>query len=84
MSNAHTSHSVPRSHIATPTALGFFAFACTTLVFGLSTLTARGVYESNIVVGMAISTDGIAQMLAGMWKVRPFPSLPRISIYIYP
>ncbi|KAJ6612607.1 hypothetical protein B0H10DRAFT_2222954 [Mycena sp. CBHHK59/15] len=37
-----------------------------TLVFGLSTLTARGVYESNIVVGMAISTGGIAQMLAGM------------------
>ncbi|KAJ6592237.1 GPR1/FUN34/yaaH family-domain-containing protein, partial [Mycena vulgaris] len=61
----------PVSPIATPGALGFFAFACTTLVFGLSTVTAGGVHQSNIVLGMAISTGGIAQMLAGMWE---FPS----------
>ncbi|KAJ6553120.1 Gpr1 family protein [Mycena capillaripes] len=72
MSSNHDSNGTPVStavsHIATPGALGFFAFACTTLVFGLSTVTAGGVYESNIVVGMAISTGGIAQMLAGMWE----------------
>ncbi|KAJ7114411.1 GPR1/FUN34/yaaH family-domain-containing protein [Mycena epipterygia] len=43
-------------------------FACTTLVFGLSTVTNGAVHHSNIVVGMAISTGGIAQMPAGMWE----------------
>ncbi|KAJ7473668.1 FUN34 transmembrane protein [Mycena galericulata] len=68
MSSNHNSNDAPVSHIATPGALGFFAFACTTLVFGLSTVTTGGVHSSNIVVGMAISTGGIAQMLAGMWE----------------
>jgi succinate-acetate transporter protein len=75
MSSNHVSNNTPVSHIATPGALGFFAFACTTLVFGLSTVSAGGVHQSNIVLGMAISTGGIAQMLAGMWEVCPFPSL---------
>ncbi|KAJ7261165.1 GPR1/FUN34/yaaH family-domain-containing protein [Mycena rebaudengoi] len=68
MSSNHNSSHTPVSHIATPGALGFFAFACTTLVFGLSTVTAGGVPHPNVVVGMAISTGGIAQMLAGMWE----------------
>ncbi|KAJ7192417.1 Gpr1 family protein [Mycena pura] len=74
MSNHHhNAHNVPASSssIATANSLGFFAFACTTLVFGLSTVTAGGVSQSNVVLGMAISTGGIAQMLAGMWEV-PF------------
>jgi succinate-acetate transporter protein len=75
MSSNHNSNDTPVSHIATPGALGFFAFACTTLVFGLNTATAGGVFHPNVVVGMAISTGGIAQMLAGMWEVCPFPSL---------
>ncbi|KAJ6518541.1 FUN34 transmembrane protein [Mycena vulgaris] len=70
MSSNHNSNGtpVPVSHIATPSALGFFAFACTTLVFGLSTVTNGAVHHSSTVVGMAISTGGIAQMLAGMWE----------------
>ncbi|KAJ6536485.1 FUN34 transmembrane protein [Mycena vulgaris] len=68
MSSNHNSNATPVSHIATPSALGFFAFACTTLVFGLSTVTNGAVHHSSTVVGMAISTGGIAQMLAGMWE----------------
>ncbi|KAF8129717.1 FUN34 transmembrane protein [Mycena galopus ATCC 62051] len=68
MSSNHNSNDSPVSQIGTPNALGFFAFACTTLVFGLSTVSAGQVYQPNIVVGMAISTGGIAQMLAGMWE----------------
>lgn len=54
--------------IANPAPLGLFSFASTTLILSLINVQARGVTEPNIVVGMAMATGGLAQLLAGMWE----------------
>jgi len=54
--------------IANPAPLGLFSFASTTLILSMINVQARGVTEPNIVVGMAMATGGLAQLLAGMWE----------------
>ncbi|KAF7965783.1 hypothetical protein HWV62_41799 [Athelia sp. TMB] len=56
------------SRIGNPGALGLFSFASTTFILSLVNVSARGVTTPNIVVGMAIFTGGLVQLLAGMWE----------------
>jgi succinate-acetate transporter protein len=61
--------SLPRpSRIGNPGALGLFSFASTTFILSLINVQARGVATPNVVVGMAIFTGGLVQLLAGMWE----------------
>jgi succinate-acetate transporter protein len=57
-----------RTKISNPAALGLFSFASTTLILSLYNIGARGITAPNVVVGMAIFTGGLAQLLAGMWE----------------
>jgi len=76
--NGHTNgngHSYPSqsyaprpSRIGNPGALGLFSFASTTFILSLINVTTRGIKTPNIVVGMAIFTGGLVQLLAGMWE----------------
>ncbi|KAJ7763178.1 Gpr1 family protein [Mycena maculata] len=54
--------------VANPAALGLFSFASTTFILSLYNVSARGVSTPNVVVGMALFTGGLAQLLAGMWE----------------
>jgi len=54
--------------IANPGSLGLFSFASTTFILSLINVQARHVAVPNIVVGMAIFTGGLVQLLAGMWE----------------
>jgi uncharacterized protein len=54
--------------IANPGALGLFSFASTTFILSLFNVQAGGVATPNVVVGMAIFTGGLVQLLAGMWE----------------
>jgi len=56
------------SRIGNPGALGLFSFASTTFILSLVNVSTRGVTTPNIVVGMAIFTGGLVQLLAGMWE----------------
>jgi len=56
------------SRIGNPGALGLFSFASTTFILSLINCQARGVATPNVVVGMAIFTGGLVQLLAGMWE----------------
>jgi len=56
------------SRIGNPGALGLFSFASTTLILSFVNVSTRGVTTPNIVVGMAIFTGGLVQLLAGMWE----------------
>jgi hypothetical protein len=56
------------SRIGNPGALGLFSFASTTFILSLINVQARGVATPNVVVGMAIFTGGLVQLLAGMWE----------------
>jgi len=47
---------------------GLFSFASTTLILSLFNVGAGGVATPNVVVGMAIFTGGLVQLLAGMWE----------------
>ena len=47
---------------------GLFSFASTTFILSLINVQARGVATPNVVVGMAIFTGGLVQLLAGMWE----------------
>jgi len=56
------------SRIGNPGPLGLFSFASTTFILSLINVQARGVKEPNVVIGMALFTGGLAQILAGMWE----------------
>jgi hypothetical protein len=56
------------TRIANPGALGLFSFASTTFILSLINVQTKGVHTPNVVVGMAIFTGGLAQLLAGMWE----------------
>jgi len=56
------------SRIGNPGALGLFSFASTTFILSMVNVSTRGVTVPNIVVGMAIFTGGLVQLLAGMWE----------------
>ncbi|KAJ7241448.1 Gpr1 family protein [Mycena rebaudengoi] len=56
------------SGIANPASLGLFSFASTTFILSFYNITIRGIHAPNVVVGMALFTGGIAQLLAGMWE----------------
>jgi len=59
----------PRPHrVANPGALGLFSFASTTFILSMYNVQARGVKIPNVVLGMAIFSGGLAQLLAGMWE----------------
>jgi len=63
------SYAAPRpSRIGNPGALGLFSFASTTFILSLINVQTRGVTTPNVVVGMAIFTGGLVQLLAGMWE----------------
>ncbi|KAJ7147579.1 GPR1/FUN34/yaaH family-domain-containing protein [Mycena crocata] len=60
---------VPRpSTLANPASLGLFSFASTTFILSFYNVTIRGIHHPNVVVGMALFTGGLAQLLAGMWE----------------
>ncbi|KAJ7438120.1 Gpr1 family protein [Mycena galericulata] len=54
--------------IANPAALGLFSFASTTFILSFYNVSIRGITAPNVVVGMALFTGGLAQLLAGMWE----------------
>jgi len=56
------------SRIGNPGALGLFSFASTTFILSMINVQTRGVKTPNVVVGMALFTGGLAQILAGMWE----------------
>jgi len=56
------------SGIANPASLGLFSFASTTFILSFYNVAVRGIHTPNVVVGMALFTGGIAQLLAGMWE----------------
>jgi len=56
------------SGVANPAALGLFSFASTTFILSFYNVAIRGVTHPNVVVGMALFTGGLAQLLAGMWE----------------
>jgi len=56
------------TNIANPAALGLFSFASTTFILSFYNVQIRGIMEPNVVVGMALFTGGVAQLLAGMWE----------------
>ncbi|PFH47415.1 hypothetical protein AMATHDRAFT_77219 [Amanita thiersii Skay4041] len=56
------------SRVANPGTLGLFSFASTTFMLSLYNVQTRGINTPNLVVGMAISCGGLAQVLAGMWE----------------
>jgi len=56
------------SRIGNPGALGLFSFASTTFILSLINVQTRGVKTPNVVVGMALFTGGLTQLLAGMWE----------------
>jgi len=56
------------SRIGNPGALGLFSFASTTFILSLFNVGTRGIAVPNVVVGMAIFTGGLVQLLAGMWE----------------
>jgi len=45
-----------------------FSFASTTFILSLINVQTRGVKTPNVVVGMALFTGGLTQLLAGMWE----------------
>ncbi|KAJ7171240.1 Gpr1 family protein [Mycena filopes] len=60
-------HPVP-GRLGNPASLGLFSFASTTFMLSLYNVSARGIHHPNVVVGMALFTGGLAQLLAGMWE----------------
>ncbi|KAJ7708218.1 FUN34 transmembrane protein [Mycena rosella] len=54
--------------VANPAALGLFSFASTTFILSFYNVSVRGIHHPNAVVGMALFTGGLAQLLAGMWE----------------
>ncbi|KAJ7606645.1 Gpr1 family protein [Roridomyces roridus] len=56
------------TRIADPAPLGLFSFAATTFILSFYNVQIRGITEPNVVVGMALFTGGLAQLLAGMWE----------------
>ncbi|KAJ7770769.1 Gpr1 family protein [Mycena metata] len=60
-------HPVP-GRLGNPAALGLFSFASTTFMLSLYNVSARNIHTPNVVVGMALFTGGLAQLLAGMWE----------------
>lgn len=71
---AHTS--VKTHKFGNPTPLGLSAFALTAFVLSLCNFQTRGVLEPNIVIGLAFGYGGLVQLLASMWYVFLFLSLP--------
>ncbi|KAJ7241449.1 Gpr1 family protein [Mycena rebaudengoi] len=54
--------------VANPASLGLFSFASTTFMLSFYNVSVRGIHHPNVVVGMALFTGGLAQLLAGMWE----------------
>lgn len=67
-SNGHYVSTPRPSTIANPAPLGLFSFASTTFILSLYNVGTRNIADPNVVVGMAIFTGGLAQLLAGMWE----------------
>ncbi|KAF8076948.1 Gpr1 family protein [Lyophyllum atratum] len=62
------SYAIRPSRIANASPAGLFSFASTAFLLSLFNLSTRGVNTPNVVVGMAIFTGGLVQLLAGMWE----------------
>jgi len=58
---------MPDVKTSNPTPLGAFSFASTTLLHSLYNIHVGNVTQPNVIVGMALFTGGLAQLLAGMW-----------------
>jgi len=56
------------TQIGNPGGLGLFSFASTTFILSLYNVNTRDITTPNVVVGMALFTGGLAQLLAGMWE----------------
>jgi len=76
MSDVEKQHSANGNYVATPRGsgianpapLGLFSFASTTFILSMYNVGTRHIADPNVVVGMAIFTGGLAQLLAGMWE----------------
>ncbi|CAE6480646.1 unnamed protein product [Rhizoctonia solani] len=66
--DAHPAFPVEHRKFGNPAPLGMFGFAATTLMLGLYYTNARDITVPNMVVGMAFSFGGLAQLLSGMWE----------------
>ena len=78
---AHPGTHVKTHEFANPTPLGLSAFALTAFVLSLCNFQTRGVLEPNIVIGLAFGYGGLVQLLAGMWYVFLFLSLPSLLLF---
>ncbi|KAJ7441473.1 Gpr1 family protein [Mycena galericulata] len=58
-----------RSGIANPAPMGLFAFATSTFILSMYTVGARSITVPNVVVGMAIFSGGLTQVLASAWEI---------------
>jgi len=67
LTQAHHVQRVPR-RLGNPGPLGLFSFASTTLILSFYNTGVRGIGTPNVVVGMALTVGGLAQLLAGMWE----------------
>lgn len=79
---AHPGTHVKTHQFANPTPLGLSAFALTAFVLSLCNFQTRGVLEPNIVIGLAFGYGGLVQLLAGMWYVFLFLSLPSLLLFL--
>jgi len=61
-------HAPAHRQFANPAPLGLFSFASTTLILSFYNISARGITQPNVVVGMALGVGGLCQLLAGMWE----------------
>ncbi|KAG8738024.1 hypothetical protein FRC12_016943 [Ceratobasidium sp. 428] len=64
----HPAFPVEHRKFGNPAPLGLFGFAATTLMLGLYYVQTRHITVPNLVVGMAFTFGGLAQLLAGMWE----------------
>jgi len=57
-----------RSRFGNPAPLGLISFASTLFLLSLVNVRARGVFQTNIIIGMGLAFGGLCQLLAGMWE----------------
>ena len=53
---------------ANPAPLGLFGFAATTWVLSMFNVSARGIENPELIVGLAVAYGGTAQFVAGVWE----------------
>lgn len=60
---------VPKLKLGNSSPMGLFAFATTTLILSFINAGARGVHNSNVMLGCALFYGGVVQVIAGIWEL---------------